>query len=246
MTLNLHLPKTKGLFVAGTDTGVGKTLIAGGIAHLLTQEGLKVGVFKPVASGCQSDRGQLVSQDAAFLAFCAETDYPLSVINPISFRTPAAPITCVRLERRPLDYEAIATAYTWLCETCDAVIVEGIGGVLTPLTETETALDLAVEFDLPTLVAARATLGTINHSLLTIRAVRDAGLPLAGVIINGFKALDAEIAEETAPDVIAQIGQTTILALVPYDPDASVEQGRLTETITETLDGCDWKSLIQG
>jgi dethiobiotin synthetase len=95
-------------------------------------------------------------------------------------------------------------------------------------------------------VAARATLGTINHSLLTIRAVRDAGLPLAGVIINGFKALDAEIAEETAPDVIAQIGQTTILALVPYDPDASVEQGRLTETITETLDGCDWKSLIQG
>ncbi len=74
MTLDLHLPKTKGLFVTGTDTGVGKTLIAGGIARLLTQQGLKVGVFKPVASGCQSDRGQLVSADAAFLAACAETD----------------------------------------------------------------------------------------------------------------------------------------------------------------------------
>jgi dethiobiotin synthetase len=245
MTLDLHLPKAKGLFVTGTDTGVGKTLIAGGIARLLTQQGLRVGVFKPVASGCRSDRGELFSQDAAFLAACAETDYPLSVISPVTFRTPAAPITCIRLEHRPMDYEQIAAAYTWLCEKCDAVVVEGIGGAMVPLTETETVLDLAAEFDLPTLVVARPTLGTINHSLLTIRAVRDAGLPLAGVIINGYNALDADIAEETAPEVIAQIGQTTILAIVPYDEGASVEEGRLGRAVPEALGIWDWKSLIQ-
>lgn len=245
MTLDLHLPKAKGLFITGTDTGVGKTLIAGALAHLLRRQGLKVGVFKPVASGCVSDRGGLVSADAAFLAACADTDYPLSVINPVAFRTPAAPITCIRLEGRPMDYEQIAASYTWLCENCDAVLVEGIGGAMVPLTETETVLDLAVEFDLPALIVARPTLGTINHSLLTIQAVRQAGLPLAGVIINGYNALEADIAEETAPEVIARIGQTTILALVPFDEGASVEEGRLGKAAPEALGIWDWKSLIQ-
>lgn len=245
MTLHLHLPKPHGLFITGTDTGVGKTLVAGGIAHLLTRQGLKVGVFKPVASGCRSEREGLISDDAEFLSFCAQSEMPLTVINPVTFQTPAAPIVCIRHEHRPMDYEQIATAYTYLCEHSDVVIVEGIGGVLVPLTETETLLDLAVEFDLPTLIVARPDLGTINHSLLTIKAVRDAGLPLAGVVMNGYNARNADLAVETAPDVIAALGQTTILAVLPYDEDVSVEDGRLGRTTGEMLEIVDWKALSQ-
>ncbi len=245
MTLNLHLPKAKGLFITGTDTGVGKTLIAGAIAHLLVRQGLKVGVFKPVASGCRSEREGLVSDDTEFLSLCAESEMPLTVINPVTFQTPAAPITCIEHEHRPMDYEQIATAYTYLCEHSDAVIVEGIGGALVPLTKTETILDLAAEFDLPTLIVARPDLGTINHSLLTIKAVRDAGLPLAGMVINGYDAMNAGLAEETAPEVIASVGRTTILAIVPYDEQASVEAGRLGPAAPEALRIWDWKSLIR-
>lgn len=245
MTLDLHLPRAKGLFITGTDTGVGKTLIAGAIARLLKQQGLKVGVFKPVASGCRSEREGLVSDDAEFLSLCAQSDLPLSVINPVTFQTPAAPITCIEHEHRPMDYEQIATNYTYLCENSDVVIVEGIGGAMVPLTETETILDLAIEFDLPMLIVARPNLGTISHTLLTIGAVRQAGLPIAGVVINGYNALQADLAEETAPDVIAQCGQTNILAIIPYDEQSSVEEGKPSEAAAEALGVWDWKSLIQ-
>ncbi|HRU15419.1 MAG TPA: dethiobiotin synthase [Anaerohalosphaeraceae bacterium] len=245
MALGLDLPKAAGLFVTGTDTGVGKTLVAGGIAHLLAQEGLKVGVFKPVATGCRLTPEGWVSEDARFLSACAEADWPMEVINPAAFQIPAAPIVCSRLENRPVDYERIAQAYRQLCMQSDAVIVEGIGGVMVPLTETETILDLAVEFDLPTLVVARPQLGTINHTLLTIKAIRDAGLPLAGVVISGYDAAEADESEKISPEIIAQIGQTTVFAVIGYDEQASVEEGRLGMLVPEALAMWDWKSLIQ-
>ena len=237
------VPQKPGLFITATDTGVGKTLVTGAIARLLTNAGQKVGVFKPVASGCRHDRQGLVSGDAEFLALCAQTDYPLSVITPVCYKTPAAPLACAEYERTPVDFEAIAAAYRYLCNTCDVVLVEGIGGALVPLTETETILDLAVVFDLPTVVVARAQLGTINHSLLTLATVRAAGLPVAGVVINGYNALAADVAEETAPDIIARCGQTNILTILPNDPESCVEEGRLGGTILEIMAQCDWDGL---
>ncbi len=243
--LSLHLPRKPGLFVTGTDTGVGKTLIAGAIAHLLAAEGLRVGVFKPVASGCRQGPQGLISIDAEFLCACAGVPpWPLEMISPVVFETPAAPVLCTALENRLVDYDRIARAWGQLCEQSDAVIVEGIGGVLVPLTETETILDLAVEFDLPTLIVARPQLGTINHTLLTIKAVRDAGLPLAGIVISGYDAARADIAEQTCADIIARIGKTNILAVVGYDERASVEEGRLGTAAPEALSMWDWKSLV--
>lgn len=243
--MNLNLPKKNGLFITGTDTGIGKTLVAGGIAYLLRQQGLKVGVFKPIATGCRHEREGLISDDAEFLAMCAETDYPLSIITPVTYKTPAAPITCIDMEKRPIDYEAIAVAYRYLCESCDVVIVEGIGGVFVPIDEQYTILDLALEFNLPTVVVARPNLGTINHSLLTIQAVRHAGLPVAGLVISGYNAEIADIAEETSPDVICNFSNTSLLAVVPYDEQASVEQGSLGFRITEALSFCDWDQLAK-
>ncbi|MHC4292637.1 MAG: dethiobiotin synthase [Planctomycetota bacterium] len=155
--LNLKLPKKNGLFITGTDTGVGKTLITGGIAAVLRQQGLKVGVFKPIASGCR-DEGMLISDDTEFLAMCADADYSLSVISPVTYKTPAAPLTCVQLEGRDIDYEEIVTAYNYLCDNTDVVLVEGIGGAMVPLDAEHTVMDLAVEFNLPTVIVARPNL----------------------------------------------------------------------------------------
>jgi dethiobiotin synthetase len=242
--LDLNLPKKNGLFITGTDTGVGKTLIAGGIAAVLRGQGLKVGVFKPIASGCR-DEGILVSSDTEFLAMCADADYSLSVISPVTYKTPAAPISCVQLEGRDIDYEEIVTAYNYLCENTDVVIVEGIGGAMVPLDAEHTVLDLAVEFNLPVVVVARPNLGTINHSLLTIAAVRNAGLPVAGLVISGYNAFEADIAEETSPDVICGFSNTNLLSIVPFDEESSVEEAQLGAGVIETLSFCDWKALSE-
>lgn len=243
LMLDLTLPKTNGLFITGTDTGVGKSLVTGGIAAILRHQGLKVGVFKPIASGCRHDREGLVSDDTEFLAYCADADYPLSVITPVTYKTPAAPVTCAAIEGVAVDFEAIATAYRYLCGHCDVVLVEGIGGAMVPLTETETILDLAVAFDLPVVIAARPNLGTINHSLLTIEAVRNAGLPVAGLVISGYNAETADAAEEAAPEVICHFSDVPLLSVVPYDEDSSVEEGRLGDRVIQSLRFCDWKAL---
>ena len=237
------LPKTAGLFITATDTEVGKTLVTGAIARLLRDAGKKVGVLKPVASGCRRDREGLVSADAEFLAACAETDYPLSVITPVCYKTPAAPMVCAEIERRGVDFEAIAAAFGYLAETCDVVLVEGIGGALVPLAEEVTILDVAGRLDLPTVIVARPGLGTITQTLLTLAAVRAAGLPVAGVVINGYNAATAEVPEETAPDIIARCGRTHILTIVPYDEDSSVEHLRLGPAILEAMALCDWDGL---
>lgn len=242
---NWNFQKAKGLFVTGTDTGVGKTLITGGIARLLAQQGLKVGVFKPIATGCRSEMGEWVSDDAKFLAMCAGINEPQTVVAPICYSTPAAPIVAARAEKRPMDYEQIAAMYHYLCGKYDVVLVEGIGGAMVPLDEETTILDLAAAMGLPTVVVARSRLGTINHTLLTLRAVRDAGLSLAGVVVSGYNAATADLAEETAGAVIAEIGKTSILAVVGWDEDSSVEELKLGGMALAGLSECNWKSLIE-
>src|SRR4030042_4708572 len=135
MPINLNLPKKAGLFITGTDTGVGKTLIAGAIARILADKGLAVGVFKPIATGCKRKWDGLVSDDTEFLAFLANSALSLSIITPVGFRTPAAPIVSAAHEGLPIDFDKIAAAYKDICRDSDIVIVEGIGGVRVPLKE---------------------------------------------------------------------------------------------------------------
>ena len=245
MSIGLNLPKKNGLFVTGTDTGVGKTLIAGAIAKVLNDAGHKVGVFKPVATGCRHHWEGLISRDSEFLAQCANSDLRLPVINPVCYVTPAAPIVSAAKEHREIDFQAIASAYNEICKGCDIVIVEGIGGIRVPLTEEFDVRDLAGEFDMPVLIVSRPQLGTINHTLLTIDSVRAANLRIAGVVINGYDNLNAAIAEETAGRVIAQCGDVQILADVPFDEAASVEDKTLGQFIVPALADCDWLNLAR-
>lgn len=241
--LSLNLPKKKGLFITATDTGVGKTMIAGGIARLLTDEGLQVGVYKPIASGCNRGPYGLVSTDAEFLAMCIDNADPTTIINPVSYETPAAPIVCEVREDRVVDFEAVASIYRSLCQRKDIVIVEGIGGVRVPISKGVDVLNLMREFALPVVVVARPDLGTINHTLLTADAIRAAGLYVAGIVINGFNAATAGPAEETVAEVLRKWTQAPILAVVPHDPLSSVEHGKLGSVVLDALCDCDWESL---
>ncbi len=243
--LELNLPKANGLFITGTDTGVGKTLVAGGIAKILSQAGYSVGVFKPVATGCKHHHEGLISTDAEFLQYWSGCDLELSVINPVGFVTPAAPVICQEFERRYVDFAAIQTAYEMICQVSDFVIVEGIGGIRVPISGDVDVLELAKAFNLPVVIVARPYLGTINHTLLTIDAVRGAGLDVAGVVISGYEAASATYAEETGADVIAEYGDVNILAIVPQDEDSDVENCRLGDLAVEALTDCDWAALAK-
>lgn len=245
MPINLNLPKKAGLFITGTDTGVGKTLIAGAIAKILTDKGLKVGVFKPIATGCKRNWDGLISDDTEFLSYCANSDLSLSTITPVGYHTPAAPIVSAACDGSAIDFDRIAAAYKDICQNSNIVIVEGIGGVRVPLTEEFDLLDLAVEFALPAVIVARPNLGTINHTLMTIDCVRAAKLKIAGVVINGYKATESTTAEDTAPEVIAQCSGVDILSVVPFDETVDIEEPNLGEFIVGSLIDCDWAKLAE-
>lgn len=218
MSFDLKISKYKGVFITATDTGVGKTLIAGAIAKILRQSGKNAGVFKPIATGCKRTKQGLVSEDAEFLAHCADSEFSLDIINPVTFKIPAAPFACEKAENRKVDLRKIAAAYKQICRKSDFVIVEGIGGIRVPITDGLDVLGLAKLFNLPVVIVARAKLGTINHTLLTIDAVRQAGLSLAGIIINGYDETTKDYAEKTNAEIIKKLGKVKIIAVVPFDP----------------------------
>ena len=245
MPINLELPKKPGLFVTGTDIGVGKTLIAGAIARILTEKGTKVGVFKPIATGCHRSWDGLTSYDTEFLADCANSELSVSTITPVGYLTRAAPIVSAAYDKSAIDFAKIATAYKKICQASEIVIVEGIGGARVPLTMEFDLLDLAVEFDLPVIIVARPNQGTINHTLMTIDCVRAAKLKVAGIVINGYDGTRAEIAEETVEQVIAQCAGVKILSVVPFDETVDIEKPNLPEMIVGPLADCDWCKLAQ-
>ncbi len=245
MPLDLNLPNKFGLFVTGTDIRVGKTLIAGAIARILTETGVKVGVFKPIATGCHRSWDGPVSYDTKFLCYCANSDLSLATITPAGYLTEAEPVVSAAREGKPIDFEKIADAYNEICEHSDAVIVEGVGGVRVPLTIEFDLLDLAVEFGLPVVIVARARGGMINHTLMTIDCVRAAKLKIAGVVINGYNAAESTMVEETAEGIISQCGVVDILSVVPFDETVDIQEPNLGEFIVPTLAERDWAKLAQ-
>jgi len=246
MPIDLNLPRKSGLFIAGTGAGVGKTLIAGAIAKILTDSGQNVGVFKPIATGCRRDWDGLISNETEFLAACANSDLSLSTITPVGYITQAAPIVGATQEKRPIDFDGIAAAYKEICENTDIVVVEGIGGVRTPLTIEFDLLDLAVEFALPVVIVASLDQGTINHTLMTIDCIRAAQLKITGIVLNGYNAVHETIVDETAGPVIAQCSGVDILCTVPFDETVDIETQNLGETIVPSLLDCDWSELARG
>ena len=232
-----------GLFVTATDTEVGKTVISGAIANYFLRQGARVAVSKPIATGCVHRREGWVSEDAEFLASCADARFPLDVICPQRYREPLAPVVAADRAQQPLDWSAIDRSLKMMTRQSDVIVVEGIGGILVPLDHEHTTLDLARWLKLRAVVVARPNLGTINHTLMTLRTLREAGVAVAGVVINRYPAESASVAEETNPRYIEKYGKVPILAIVPDEP--VFKRPPLPPSITSPIDMVDWLRFAQ-
>ena len=206
----------RGIFITGTDTGVGKTYVAAGIASVLALNGVNVGVMKPAETGCTIRAGRLVPKDALRLMKAAGARDSLDLVNPYRFRNPLAPSVAAELEGKEIGVDTIVNAYRILSERYDFMIVEGAGGIMVPLSQTVTYRDLAQVLGLPVLIVARPGLGTINHTVLTVTALREQNVPVAGIVINYADGGKAGLAEKTSPAMIEKLSRVDILGTVPY------------------------------
>ena len=205
---------SKGIFITGTDTGVGKTIVSSTLARLLRMKGINVGVMKPATSGCRTEQGRLVSDDALLLCRAAGTSYN-DVSAPYLMVEPLAPAEAARIDGVNIDFAHLQNCYDRLAAAHDFVIVEGAGGLMVPLSENLMTTDLARQLDLPLLVVARPNLGTINHTLLTCYAVNQMKLKLAGVIINNYPDQPG-LAEKNSIEYIAALCGAPLLGVWPH------------------------------
>jgi dethiobiotin synthetase len=172
----------RGLFVTGTDTGIGKTRVAVALATALVRAGARVGVMKPVAAGL--DPGERMPADVAALMRAANVDAPLADVNPYAFEAAIAPHIAARQSGSTIDIGRIVAAYARIAARSQVVVVEGAGGALVPLGARADMLDIAAALRLPVLLVVGIRLGCLNHAILTELAVRARGVPLAGWIAN--------------------------------------------------------------
>ena len=170
----------KGLFVTGTDTGCGKTTVACAIARAAREAGQRVRVLKPVETGCVDG----VPADATALGQAASDERPLEELCPYRLALPAAPEIAARQERVEIDPDALQRAFASAADGADLVLVEGAGGLRVPIRAGLDMAELALLFGLPLLVVARAALGTINHTLLTLEAAKLRRLRVALVVFS--------------------------------------------------------------
>lgn len=209
----------KGWFVTGTDTGVGKTFVTTLLLRGLAARSWRVVGLKPVATGCRMTPEGLRNEDAEMLRAAANVPASYAEVNPHAFEPPMAPHLAAQAAAVRLDAAVIAAHCRIFAPRCDATLVEGIGGWLVPLNETETIADLARAIGMPVIVVVGLRIGCINHALLTCRAVCGAGLSLAGWIAN---FIDPELAEpERMIETIAQRVPAPLLARVPFRPSGS-------------------------
>ncbi len=191
-----------GLFITGTDTGVGKTYVGALIARELAAAGKRVGVYKPAASACRREAGELVSDDAVTLWEAAGRPGELERVCPQRFEKPLAPHLAARAEGKRLDADLLRSGLDYWLQSSDVVLVEGAGGLMSPLGDEEYVADLAADLALPLLVVAANRLGTINATLQTLIAAAafDEGLTIAGVVLNHPEARpeDASLATNRA------------------------------------------------
>lgn len=219
----------KGIFVTGTDTGVGKTIVTAVLARLLRMRGVKVGVMKPVTSGCSEVDGNLVSDDA--LLACRAAGIPCSGdVTPYLLREPLAPAEAAKIDGVRIEFARIRESFDRLATLYDFMLVEGAGGLMVPLVGGFLMADLARELDLPLLVVARPNLGTINHTVLTCFAAQQMGLPVSGVIINNFPE-EPDLAEQSASHHIGSLCGASVLGVWPHQkaPDQVAAVERLAD-----------------
>ena len=202
-----------GFFITGTDTGVGKTLVAVSLTRALVAQGLRVAVMKPVAAGTmQTPQGEF-NDDALELLAASNVKAPYTDVNPWLLKTPASPHLAARADGVEILHEPIARAFERLAAASDLVLAEGAGGWLAPISDTETMADVAERLALPVILVVGVRLGCLNHALLTRAALRERGLRFAGWIANKL-ASEMPLADANIDTLTRRFGVPP-LAVVP-------------------------------
>lgn len=228
----------KGLFIAGTDTDVGKTHIACLIASALKTRFSRIGVMKPAESGCLVENGLLMPRDALRLKEAAVCPLPLDVICPYPLPLPLAPAEAARRAGTTIEIARIEQCCRTICESSDAVLIEGAGGLLVPLSGRYLFADLVKDLGFPILIVARVGLGTVNHSLLTIEAARSRGIEVLGVVMNESTPPPENDPSRTGNAKLLEcLSPVPVWGPVPFQHDAtrSHEDGRIRSVLDPIL-----------
>ncbi len=224
----------KAIFITGTDTGVGKTIISASIcAFLSLKRELDVGVMKPFESGLPAIGRDRLPRDAAFLRMASGAKDALDEINPYVFEAALSPEAASNLEHVDIDIHKVGRIFTLLCERHDILVVEGAGGVLVPIREGFHFADLIKSWDTPVIVVSRLGLGTINHTLLTNAFLQSMGIPVLGVILNNSNGED-DIAAKTNPDMLRRYLNVPIFGIFPHIDLPPVETA-IRELLADTF-----------
>jgi dethiobiotin synthetase len=203
---------TPGVFVTGTSTEVGKTVVAAVIARTLAEEGKRVAVFKPAVTGLEEDG----ETDHALLRRASGSPQSDEQIAPYRYQPPASPHLAAALAAEEIDPERLRQAAREVAEGADAIVCEGVGGLLVPLSPTYLVRDLAADLGYRLVIVASPGLGTINHTLLTLESARAAGLEVAAVVLNPWPEEPSKI-ESDNRETIAQLGDVRVETLPQLD-----------------------------
>lgn len=225
-----------GIGVTGTDTGVGKSVVAAALVALLRRQGRRVGAMKPVETGLAPDDP---GSDAALLREAAGGKDPVETVRPVLLPEPLAPWVAAGRAGTGVDLAVLDEAFGRLSEGRDAVVVEGAGGLLVPFTRDMAFDGLCVGWELDMVVVAANRLGVINHALLTVRAAHDAGLRVRGVVLNQLGADAGGVAEETNLEALREL-----LAPVPVYAFPWMEDARDPERLADAAERAGLAELV--
>ena len=212
-----------GLFITGTGTDVGKTYVTSLIARELISDGVRVGAYKPVCSGCaKGTNGELIWRDIEELSNAIGDGFDPERICPQRFTAGLAPAVAARMEGKAVDAALLRSGAAWWNDKVEFLLIEGIGGLLCPLTGEESVADLAKDLGFPLLIIASLGLGTINHTLLTVDVAQNRGLAVVGIVLNAALAEMADQAAETNPREIAARCNVPVLGTVLHNQKAGL------------------------
>ncbi|ATE59385.1 dethiobiotin synthase [Thauera sinica] len=215
-------PALRGLFVTGTDTGIGKTRISAALLQAYAKSGARVAGIKPVAAGMEDIGGEHINEDVAILRAAGSIELTAAEAGPCQLEAACAPHAAAALEGRRIEREALLDAVHGLAQRADFLIVEGVGGFRVPFGDDWDSADLARDLGLPVVLVVGLRLGCINHALLTAEAVRARGLRLCGWVANTIDPHMACIPQNL--DALARgLGAAPCLGLVPRLPEPAPE-----------------------
>lgn len=219
-----------GLFVTGTDTGVGKTFVAAALLAGLREGGIDAVPAKPVQTGCTRQGDSLSAPDLDFCLDAAGLQPDAEErrrMCPCRFEAACSPHLAASIARSPISVPALRDAVADLASRRDCVIVEGAGGVMVPLNDRQTSLDLMAELKLPVILVARPSLGTLNHTFLSLHALRDSGLIVAAIIVVDTVNTKWTYIEEDNLQVLTRHAGVPVVDRLPYLGPAPVPVERL-------------------